>query len=515
MAVPEAAQLRWILRKTFLLAFVFAVPAILPGQFGGGGQPRSTSVANQVPLSGRTGQSGSVAATETPVPGTTNSVNTINPAIQVQGPYSGSVMGNRPFGGSLSLRDAIERGLEYNLGAAGLNFAVRQARGQTKVARSALLPNLNGTVSENFQETNLRALGVRVPFLPAVVGPFNYIDLRAQLSQTVADLTALRNYRSAQETARANEFAAEDARDLVVLAVGGAYLQTTAAQARLEAAKAQLETALALLKQTTDRRGAGLVAQIDVNRSQVQARLQQQRLTSLQNDFAKQKINLARLTGLPVNENYTLSDNVPFAAAPALTLEDALKIAIDRRPDLKSAEAQLRAAERTRSAARAERLPSLSVTADYGAIGTNPGQAKGTYTVVGTLRVPIWQGGRAGGDIEQAEAAADQRRAELSDLRGRVEGDLRNAFLDLQAASSQVDVARENVNVSRQTLELTQQRYDAGITDSVEVTQAQESVAGAALDYINAVLAHNIAKLSLARAAGHAKEKLDQFLPLK
>jgi outer membrane protein TolC len=247
----------------------------------------------------------------------------------------------------------------------------------------------------------------------------------------------------------------------------------------------------------------------------VQALTQQQRLVSLQNDLAKQKINLARMVGLPASDGYVLSENIPFSAAPSIALEEALKQALAKRADLRAAEAQAQAARFSRSAARAERLPSLSVSADYGLIGTGPTQSNGTYTLVGTLRIPIWQGGRTEGDIEQADAALAQRRAEIEDLRGRIESDIRDAYLDLEAAGSQVEVAAKNAQVTKETLDLTRQRFDAGVTDNVEVVQAQESVAGAELDYINSVFAHNLAKLSLARAIGGAAESLPQFLKLQ
>ena len=155
--------------------------------------------------------------------------------------------------------------------------------------------------------------------IPTIVGPFNYYDLRATLTQTVADLTAVNNYRSAQELVKANEAALRDARDLVVLAAGGAYLQVIAAEARVRSAQAQIDTAQALFKQTQDRRAVGLNPQIDVNRSQVQLQTEQQRLMSLQNDLAKQKINLARLVGLPINDNYEITDDIPYSPAPDLT----------------------------------------------------------------------------------------------------------------------------------------------------------------------------------------------------
>ncbi len=234
----------------------------------------------------------------------------------------------------------------------------------------------------------------------------------------------------------------------------------------------------------------------------------------MQNDLAKLKINLARLTGLPPSDAFELTDSIPFAPAPAVSFEDVLKQALDQRPDLKAAQAQVRAAERSRAAARAERLPSITFGADYGVIGTNPAQSHGTFSVAGTLHIPIWQGGRTEGEIEQADAALVQRQAEVEDTISRIESEVRNACLDLQAASTQVEVAQKNREVTEENLRLTRQRYEAGITDNVEVVRSQDAVAAAELDYISSVFAHNVAKLSLARAIGSTAEKVDQFLKL-
>ena len=504
-----------------ILILLFA-PAVFAQMPASGTQPQPSQAA-QLPLSGRSTQGGSVTATETAIPGTTNSVNTINSTVQVQGPFSGSAssIAKMPFSGRLSLREAVDRAVEFNLGSVGLTAAVQQARGQTKIARSVLLPNLNASLSETVQQTNLQALGVRfnlpIPGFspPTIVGPFNFFDLRASLSQTVVDLTARNNYRATKEIVRANELSVEDARDLVVLAVGGTYLQVIAAKSRIDAARAQLTTAETLFKQTSEQRAAGVVAQTDLNRSQIQLLTQQQRLVSLENDYSKLKINLARLTGLPPNDQYEISDAIPFAEAPPLSLPEALQQAVAQRSDLKAAHAQVEAAERARAAARAERLPSFGVRADYGVIGTNPSQAHGTFSVSGTVRVPIFQGGRIKGQTEIAEAALVQRRAELEDVKGRIESEVRNAYFDLQAASSQVEVARKNIEVATQNLDLTRQRFDAGVSDNLEVVQSQEALSTAHTDYINSVFAHNLAKLSLARAIGRAAEALPQFLKVQ
>ncbi|MGA3328061.1 MAG: TolC family protein [Terriglobia bacterium] len=482
-----------------------------------GGPPPPSTRPTQLPLSGRNGQGGGVVATESPVPSTTTSVNAINPTISVSGAYSGSTSSTAaiPFSGKLSLAEAIRRGMAYNLGAVGMTQALRQVRGQAKTARGGLLPNISADVADTEETFNLRSIGFSFTFpgfaLPNVVGPFNVLDVRGRLSQSIADFTAINNYRSARELVRASNFSAQDAQDLVVLAVAGSYLQVIAASARVEAARAQLETANTLYQQDIGRLKFGRIAQIDVNRSHVEMLLDQERLITLQNELAKQKIILARLTGLPSNDQYEILNSVPYAPAPPLDLQDAIKQALDQRADLKAAEAQVTAAERALAAARAERLPSGSVSADYGGIGS-PSQLRPTYTVAATLSVPIWNGGRTAGDIEQARAALAQRRAELEDARSQAESDVRTAYLDMVAAANQVEVARQNLDVNHENLGQTRIKFEAGVSTNAEVVQSQESVSSAQLDYIDSIFAHNLAKLSLARALGGAADKLTQFL---
>ena len=214
------------------------LPASAPALF-------AQTTAATLPLSGRNPQAGSVTPSETAIPGTTSSVTALNTTISVSGPYSGSRAGGPPFSGKLSLTDAVHRALEFNLGGVGLTTAVQQAHGQARVARSALMPNLNGALREAVQQTDLRAEGLRISLpvkgfaFPTIVGPFNYFDLRATLTQSVADMTAIDNYRAARETVHADEQSVQDARDLIVLATGGAYLQAVAARAALRGEAAQ------------------------------------------------------------------------------------------------------------------------------------------------------------------------------------------------------------------------------------------------------------------------------------
>jgi len=488
----------------------------------GFGPPSSGAAPSAIalPASGRNNQGGSVAATEQPVPGTTTSVNTLNPSVQISGPYSGSTRSTAaiPFSGKLSLREALERGLVYNLGAIGVTQTMRQNRAQVTVTRSALLPNLSGAVSETVEQVDLAALGFRISIpipgirIPTVAGPFNYGSLQVSLSQNLANLTAVHNYRAAQATARAGQYSLEDARDLVTLAVGGAYLQVLAAEARLDAAQALLDTANAVFHQSTEQHSEGVLGRLSVDQSQLRTLTQQQQIITLRNDLDKQKINLARLTGLPPDPGYQLIDRFPFSPAPVQNVNDALAQAERQRADLKAAQSQVEAAARALSATRAERLPSLSVSGDYQVIGTNPAESHGAFAVVGTLSIPIWQGGRTAGDIAQAEAVLAQRRAELDDTHGQIESEVRQVYLDLAATAGQFEVAQKNLQVAQEALEMSRARMEAGVANTVEVVQAQQTVATAQLDLIDSVFAHNLAKLSLARALGHASDQLPTLL---
>lgn len=456
-----------------------------------------------LPASGRGAGAGSVT------------VNPAVPSVQPQGILMGSRAAQEPLTGPLTFAQAVTRGLAFNLGPVTVGHGVAIARAQQSLARSTLLPTVGADLAAVRQQLNLQASGLSslsspLPGFrfPSVVGPFTVVDLRARLSQAVVDVTSWQNLKAAREGVTAAERTAEDARDLVVLAVGGTYLQVVAAEARVRSAEAQLRTAEALHRQAVERKAVGLVAQVDVNRSEIQLLTQRQRLVLLGNDVAKQKIALARMIGLPPDGALAVAGTPTLAAPPAADAESGVRAAHEHRADLRSAEAQVRAAERAVAAAKAERLPTVSVGGDYGTLGPSLGDGRTTFSVSGRVHVPVFDGGRTGARVQQAEAAVLQRRAELDDLTGQVDADVRRAALDLATAVSQVELARRAVAVAAEALALTRQRFEAGVTDTVEVVQAQEAVATAELDLINGGFARDLATLALARATGQADEWL-------
>jgi outer membrane protein TolC len=459
-------------------------------------------------------------ATETPLsipssgfPGTGQ--NAFGQNIFGQSAFEGSVpTGNVvPRVIPISLRDAIDRGLKYNLGLLLANESERNARGARYRALSDLLPNITTHVADTQEQVNLAAFGLPpIPGIPRIVGPFNVFDARAFATQPILNFKSLYNTRASSQNVQAAKYTAEDARDLVVLAVGAAYLLAIADEARINTAQAQLKTAQALYQQASDMLKAGVVASIDEIRSQVEMQVQQQRLLVAQNDYDKQMLSLARTIGLPIGQQFTLSDKMPFAPAPPITLDAALTRAYNSRADYRSAQALEHAAELARKDAVSERLPSLALNGDYGALGNQPGNAHGTFTATAALNFPIFQGGKVRGDILQADAVLAQRRAQTADLRGRIEYEVRSALLDLNAASEQVRVAQSSIQLAEQQVTQSRDRFAAGVADTVEVIQAQEALATTNQNFIASVFQHNLAKLSLARALGIAEEATKQFL---
>jgi outer membrane protein TolC len=440
---------------------------------------------------------------------------------QTQGAFQGSVPSAAASSEalSLSLDEALKRGLRYNLGAINSLQGSRQAQGESIAALSPLLPNLSGYLLEIDQQIDLAAFGFKFKLppssgfsIPTIVGPFNYFDLRGGLTQKLADVQALRAYQSSREARRAADLTVQDAREVVVYVVTAAYLQVIAESARVDSAKVQVASAQAIYQQARDRFTSGVSARIDMTRSQVELQTQQQRLTTEQAVYAKQKIALGRLIGLPPGQEFILTDALPYAPLENLTLEQAIDLAARNRSDLKAAEAQMHAAEFARKAAVAERFPTLDFAADYGVIGINPATSHGTFSVEGQLRFPIWEGGRARGDIKQADASLQRRRAEYDDLRARVEADVRTAFLDLTAAAEQVGVSQSRRALAQDELQQARDRFASGVADTVEVVQAQEVVSSAEQEYIASLNAHNLAKASVARAAGQAEKIMRDLL---
>lgn len=428
------------------------------------------------------------------------------------GPFFGSVPQGTPSAGpvALSLKETVTRGLQYNLGLLLQEEAANAAHGARWRALSDLLPRVAGSVGERRQVINLEAYGFPAP--EPIVGPFNVFDARVGLSQPLVDLRAINDSRASALNEKAAINGVKSARELVVLVSVDLYLEVIAAESRVEVARAQLQTAEALFSQAKDLKASGVVAGIDVVRAEVQVQNQRQRQIVSTNDYEKAKLRLARAIGFPPGQVFTLSDKIPYAPLDAFSMEKALADAYAQRADFLAAQNRLAAAEASHKAATMELLPSLRLDADWGTIGQAVANAHPTYAIAATVRVPIFEGGRTQARQMETDAEYRRRKAEVDDLRGRIDMEVRTSALDVTAAAQFLEAAQKTVDLANQELAQARDRFAAGVTGNLEVTQAQESLASASDRYIEALYRHNLAKASLARAVGTAEQAVMNFI---
>jgi outer membrane protein TolC len=442
--------------------------------------------------------------------------------VQAQSVFQGSVPTGQATGTilKLSLKDAFQRALEYNLGVIEGAQDTRAARAVRLRSLNALLPNLSARVSSMVQQLNLKTLGFNFSIpgvhINTIVGPFGVQDARGYLSQEIFDWSDIEGWKSSAESEKASLYTYESDRDLVVFTTGGAYLLVIADAATVSSTRAEVDTAQTLFRNDVDLHGHGVIASIDLLRAQVELETEQQRLIAAENQFQIDKLALARVIGLPNGQRFQLTDSVPYAPLGVITLQQALTEAYSTRPDYLSDKAQVRAAELALESAAAENYPSLSTSTDFGDIGTpNFGTSHETFDFAVTLNIPVFQGSRVRADKLQADSALRERQAELADLQGKIDDEVRTAFFNLKSSSNLVAVANSNISLANQTLTQARDRFSAGVADNLEVVEAQESVASANQSYISSLYSFNLAKISLAQAIGVAEKSGLNYLGVK
>jgi outer membrane protein TolC len=440
-------------------------------------------------------------------------------ATQRQNPYLGSVPSkNTGTKLGLSLKSAIDRGLRYNLGLIESSQASADVRAGRLRALSALLPQLSAEARQGYENLSYKEIGLKLPpilglpALPSTSGAFGYQDARVSLTQSLYSAELRNQYRARKSDEQASSLSVQDSRDVVVFAAGTAYVQVIASAARVATARAQLASAGELDQQTANRVKNEVSPEIDSIRAQVERQSAEQRLTNAANQLEKDKLTLARVIGLAIDQEFELSDSLAYRPLSGISSETATEEALRSRADLRSAEASVQAATFTLRAQKAQRLPVISIAADYGGGGANLGNLNQVYTIAGNVSVPIYTGGRIHADIEQAQADLARQEAEYEDLRGRVAYDVRVAWLDLSASDSSVRVAERNKALAEQALAQSKDRYSNGVTNYLEVVQAQETVAAAGENYIESLFSYDVAMISFSRAIGGAETKLQELL---
>ncbi len=502
---------------SFILIMAIFQRPVAAQQTGTYSQPPQ---AVQLPVSGRAMQSAGVVSSQQETSLGTGA-NVLQPSVTVTGNYQGSVPGPPVPSGPvrLSLSDAVKRGLQTNLGIVTAGVSSSIVRAQRAQTLSQLFPQITATIGATETQINLAAYGLNTlgaalgSAFPSVVGPFLYVQAQGNLTWNALSMSYFRNYQAANTVNRATQLSERDARELVVLAVGGTYLQVISAAARIDAQRVQVKYAQATYDRANTQLTAGTNTRVDLTRSLVQLQSEQERLVALEGDYQQQKIAFARLIGIPQDAEVIFTEQLTSTDLQPADETTALQSAFEHRWDLRSAEAQVRAAEQVVSSARGERIPSLSFNGYYGATGPSPTDSHGVFVAAATLNIPVFDGGKISADVQQARATLRQRQAEYQDQKGKVEQDVRNALIQLRTALGEVKLAESNRQYARETLTQVNDRFDAGVTNTVEVVQAQQQEASAENDYISGLFSLNLARLTLARATGDAEAELSSLFP--
>lgn len=411
----------------------------------------------------------------------------------------------------LTLEEAIQKGLQNNLRVLAAETQVQQVDGARQRNLAKLLPRARGESYVAMQTRNLRAFGIDIPGRPPIVGPFSTYDFRVFVDQPLLDLPAYHRWKASEQRTMAARHDYQDIRDLIIRHVAGLYLDAQAAQARLEAADSRVASAEELNRLAQERREAGVATGVDVLRAQVELANEQQRRLEARNAVKQSVLVLARAIGMEMSQTLELADPLEFKPVAPPDVEAAVASALDRRPDYTSLQVQAQALVEEEKSNRRRWLPKLSFGGNYGAIGANLGEIRGTGALQGTASVEFFDWDREG---EETEIEARRRRLlhQLNDLRRGIEQQIREASLDLESATQEVEVAALGRALAQQELDLARERFQAGVTTNIEVTNAQEALARAHENQIRALSRHTDAKVALARALGATEEIYRHYL---
>ena len=415
--------------------------------------------------------------------------------------------------GKLTLRGAIAQALRNNLGAKVAGTQVDEAAGTQQRKESALMPKVTTESYANLQNRNLRAFGFGFAGfpIPLVVGPFSNYDFRFYVDQPVVDLQAYHTYQASKRNQDAAKLTYQDTRDQVIRQVAAYYLDAEAAASEIEAAQFRVTTSEALEKLAQDQHAAGLATGVDVLRSQVQLRRDQQSLLVARQAYQTALLVLQRYMGARPGAPIELAERLEFRPMSPPEIEQAERVALEARADYRSLQTQRVALVEQQKASRARNYPKLSVSGNYGGLGRNLGELPGTGLIQGTLSFTVFDHDR-GGEAKEIASRVNRVDAQISDLERGIEQDLRKAMLDLDSAQQQVMVTQAGEDLARSELKLAEDRFRHGVTDNIEVITAQSSLATAQDEHIAALARHADARIALARALGATEQIIEGFL---
>jgi outer membrane protein len=410
---------------------------------------------------------------------------------------------------SLSLREAVARALSDGTAAKIAAERVDRSRAQAGQARSALLPQVTGEVEDSNQILNLKTFGLSIPGVPSIVGPFNIFDAHVRLAARVIDLAAYRRYQAARQGIVVADVERRHTENEVAAAVAALYVAVYRATANVEATRANVDLFVKLRDLAEDQRKGGVGTKLDSTRAEVALANQRQALLVQENQGDVARLALLRAIGADMGATIVLTDALWEEAPVATTVTEAVASARRNRPELQSVNEQIRAAELTVSANRAEKLPTLGAQFQGGYNGNHLGDLSWNRTVGALVAVPIFTGERIPATVAEAQSRRRELALQRTETERQVEEEVRRALLNYENAVARAEVAQENVRLASEALEFARDRFSNGVASSIEVDNAQTSFVTSRADRIAALADQAQARFDLARATGQIRDLIE------
>ncbi len=432
--------------------------------------------------------------------------------ITVAGVVAAEASERNPPELTLSLREAIQAAVDNNVNVKLLKERIAAAQAQANTSFGALLPNISGYASGRNQTVNLGAFGLPPDRLSglglrrSVTDPFEVYDARATLVQNIFSLSLIQRWRAAKSGIDVANLEAEVTKRDVMATVGLLYIEALRADEAVKAREADIELAQQLVKLAKDRKAAGIATGLDVTREEVQLENDRQRLLVAQNEQESARLNLIRTLGIDFEVRLVLTDELKFLPVARQSPEQALTIARGQRLELQAQEQRQRLATLSLSSVTSERIPSLSLAGDYGWIGLKPEDALATRSIGLNFSIPIFDGGQRESRISESRSRVRQESIRMKDVSDQITLEVRNALLTLESSTQQVAVAEKGLELALKELTFARDRFTAGLTTNIEVTNAQTSVARARDNQIEALFRFNASRINLARAKGEIEK---------
>ena len=408
----------------------------------------------------------------------------------------------------LSLAEAVRLAAQQSTAVQSARYRVEAAQARVTQTRADLLPNVSGLATERRTTLNSAAafpIELPVPGIDpngTVLGPLDVFDARARLNQNVFDASALARVKSAKTGVAAAGAGVGQSADVAAASAANAYLGVLRADAVYLARLQDSTLAADLLRIAQDQLKAGTGVALDVTRARAQLTGARAQLIVARNDRDRTRIDLARTLSLPL-VNIELEDSLATLPENVATTEQvALSTALANRNDLRAIELQAQAARQQASAIRAEALPTVGVLADYGLSQRNGRSFLPTYDLGVSLSVPIFDGFRREGRIEEQTSTARDLENRARDLRVQVEADVRTAVLNLASSTEAVAAARERLSLAEQEVAQARERFQAGVSGNADVITAALSLNAARTLLVDALTSYQASRVALARAQG-------------